>query len=598
MKPLMKAFAFLVVILFGSLTVTDAHGETHDLPLFYYEQTIIDPEHMKYDPTGEYDFPTVIRAEDYFDEPLGIYYMYYGPHDRPGGIALAYADSIEGPWIEYSGNPIIARDWQPHYSVSHVASAHPIWNEEEEKLFLYFHGENSVTRLATSEDGIHFDYEQVVISTSDFTGINEASYARVFEHELEGKDNRYVMTLMGNNNGTRKIYLAWSKDGREWETQQEPLISPQPGQGGNLSGAYYFPYNGNHYVTVHGGSGNQYVIDVGENFDQEIHLGAYYQPGQDSPENGRAASRSYIYSENELYMVYEAGQRGSTKIALARAIYDEELKEMAKVTLRSTDVVSSTNSEIEFELIAERYDGSLIDQQELVIELTSSDQSIVRIDQGKLYSASEGFATVEAEVYYNGKRLTTNSILFEVREGEVWNVIDESFVDYTRRWQIAKGSTAQGTIEQGAGFVDIKESRRGSGSFHYLTHTGFHLPDYHFTLEAELAVLGPSHGNEISIRQDNQQKSIFIKYDGERGWIQDRLNQPTVSVEVDPTVQARYTIVSTGRTTYDVYRDDEYLFQSSSTAQSGQDLIKIGVDSQGDTEMRVEALRIQTNASE
>lgn len=277
MKPILKAFAFLVVILFGSLTVTDAHGETHDLPLFYYEQTIIDPEHMMYDPTGEYDFPTVIRAEDYFDEPLGIYYMYYGPHDRPGGIALAYADSIEGPWIEYSGNPIIARDWQPHYSVSHVASAHPIWNEEEEKLFLYFHGENSVTRLATSEDGIHFDYEQVVISTSDFTGINEASYARVFEHELEGKDNRYVMTLMGNNNGTRKIYLAWSKDGREWETQQEPLISPQPGQGGNLSGAYYFPYNGNHYVTVHGGSGNQYVIDVGGNFDQEIHLGAYYQ---------------------------------------------------------------------------------------------------------------------------------------------------------------------------------------------------------------------------------------------------------------------------------------------------------------------------------
>lgn len=598
MKYIMKALAFLAVFLFGSFIVTNAHGEAHELPLFYYEQTIIDPEDMVYNPTGEYDFPTVIRAEDYFDQPLGTYYMYYGPHDRPGGIALAYADSIEGPWVEYSENPIIARDWQPHYSVSHVASAHPIWNEEEGKLFLYFHGENSVTRLATSEDGIHFNYEQVVIRTSDFTGISEASYARVFEHELDGKDNRYVMTLMGNNNGTRKIYLAWSKDGREWETQQEPLISPQPGQGGNLSGAYYFPYNGNHYVTVHGGSGNQYVIDVGENFDQEIHLGAYYQPTQNSPENGRAASRSYMYSENELYMIYEAGQRGSTKIALARAIYDEEVRDMAKATLRSTDVVATTNSEIEFEIIAERYDGSLIDKQELDVEFTSSDPAIVRIDQGRLYSGSEGFASVQAEVYYKGKRLSTNTVLFEVREGEVWNVIDESFVDYTRRWQVAKGSAAQGTIEQGAGFVDIQENRRGSGSFHYLTHSGFHLPDSHFTLEAELTVLDTSRGNEMSIRQGNQQKSIFIQYDGERGWIQDRLNQPTVSVEMNPTAPARYTLVSTGRTTYDVYREGEFLFHSTSVAQSGQDLLKIGADSQGDAAMRIESLRMQTNVTE
>ncbi|XOQ13459.1 MAG: BIG2 domain-containing protein [Shouchella clausii] len=597
MKSSLKALTVSVILLLAGLVLGDDRMEAHELPLFHFEKTLIEPSEMRYNPTGEVDFPTVIRAADYFENPLGTYYMYYGPHDAPGGIALAYADSVTGPWTEYASNPVISRNWQPHYNVSHVASAHPIWNEEEGKLFLYFHGENSVTRLASSEDGIHFDYEQVVIDTSDFTGISEASYARVFEHELDGKDNRYVMLLMGNNNGTRRIYLAWSADGREWEAQQEPLISPQPGQGGNLSGAYYFPYNGHHYVTVHGGSGNQYVVDVGENFDQEIHLGAYYQPSAVAPENGRAASRSYIYSEDELYMVYEAGQRGSTKIALARAIIGDERVEMASASLRLPSRVVSSNSEIDFDVLAHRYDGTTIAENELSFSLFSSDSSIVRVDGQRLYSGVEGIAEVRAEVSYRGKVITTEAILLEVRDGKVWNVIDERFDDYTRRWQIAKGSAAQGTIEQGAGFVDIIENRRSGGAYHYLTYDGFYLPNSFYTLEAELSVFAPSQGNEISIREGNRQKSLFITYDGNQGFIQDRLLQPTVSVEIDPTEQARYKLVSTGQTTYDVYRNDEFLFRSTSVSQAGQNLVKVGADSQGSAALRVHALRIQTNTA-
>ncbi len=469
---------------------------------------------MNYNPTGEFDFPTIIRAAEYFENPLGTYYLYYGPHDSPGGIALAYADSIEGPWTEYTGNPVISRNWQPHYSVSHVASAHPIWNAEEEKLFLYFHGENSETRLASSVDGIHFDYEQVVVDTSDFSDISEASYARVFEHELADKDNRYVMLLMGNHQGTRKIYLAWSADGREWETQQAPLISPQPGQGGNLSGAYYFPYNGKHYVTVHGGSGNQYVVDVGENFDQDIHLGSYYQASQAPPENGRAASRAYIQSNGELYMVYEAGQRGSTKIALARAIVGDEIKEMATAVLRLPSRTVPLGAEIAFELYAHQYNGTRIDEKDLSFSLNSSDASVVQVDDNKLFALSEGTAHVYAIVSYKGKAIETEPIFIEVRGGDVWNIIDERFADYTWFWQIARGSSAEGSIEQGEGFVDISENRRSGGAFHYLTHSDFALSDSLYTLEVEVAIRGPSNGNEVSIRTGNRQKSLFISYDG------------------------------------------------------------------------------------
>ena len=54
------------------------------------------------------------------DRPLGIYHLYYAPHDAPGGICLAFADAIDGPWTEYEKNPIITRQWAPHYDVSHV----------------------------------------------------------------------------------------------------------------------------------------------------------------------------------------------------------------------------------------------------------------------------------------------------------------------------------------------------------------------------------------------------------------------------------------------------------------------------------------------
>ena len=46
--------------------------------------------------------------------------------------------------------------WQPHYKVSHVSGPHAIWIEEEKKLFVCYHGENNVTRFASTRDGIRF----------------------------------------------------------------------------------------------------------------------------------------------------------------------------------------------------------------------------------------------------------------------------------------------------------------------------------------------------------------------------------------------------------------------------------------------------------
>ena len=62
-------------------------------------------------PTHEIMFPTLVHAADHFVRPLGAYYLYFSPHESPGGIYLAYADALEGPWVAYERNPVVGRLW-------------------------------------------------------------------------------------------------------------------------------------------------------------------------------------------------------------------------------------------------------------------------------------------------------------------------------------------------------------------------------------------------------------------------------------------------------------------------------------------------------
>ncbi len=283
-------------------------------PVFQYEKIVLSPDNLAFNPTGEIIFPSLIKAIDYFSQPLGAYYLYYAPHDKPGGINLAYSNSLDGSWTEYLGNPIISHNWTPHYEVSHVSSPHTLWISDQEELYLYFHGENHVTRLARSTNGIIFTYDSIAVRTSDFNDITEASYARVFEYTIPSKSNKYIMLLMGNNGGSRKIYLAWSDDGKDWTTQPTPLISPTAGEGTNIAAPYFYPWNDNYYVIYHASSGKMHITEIGANFDQEKHLGLFYQ----DPLGIRAAGPTFFTEGKVQYMFHIRGKRGQTDIALAK----------------------------------------------------------------------------------------------------------------------------------------------------------------------------------------------------------------------------------------------------------------------------------------
>src|SRR5690606_2837888 len=165
----------------------------------------------------------------------------------------------------------------PHFPVSRTWTRHALWNQDEARRFLCCPGGNHGTRLATSADGLAFEYDSVVLTTADIPGNTEASYARVFEHTIPSRGNRYVMMLMGNESGTRKIWLAWSDDGRDWTAQTTPLISPGPGESGQISSPWFFPWDDRYFVVYHSGSGTMHATEVGENFDREDHLGVFYE---------------------------------------------------------------------------------------------------------------------------------------------------------------------------------------------------------------------------------------------------------------------------------------------------------------------------------
>ena len=298
------------------------------LPDFKYQGVALDYKGLKFNPHNDIIFPSVIRT-DKLPNPLGRYYMYYAPHSAPGGICLAYADSPEGPWKEYPSNPVVSNNWPPNYSVSHVSGPDMVWIEEEKKYFLYFHGENTTTRFASSTDGLHFNYEGVCWTDTMFSSpgstVGEASYARIYRYTIPGKDNRYIAIFMGvHNRKNRKVFLATSKDGRTWEPRKEPVVAPPPGTC-QIAGNWYLPWNGKHYIIYHGHwtvnitVADLLVSEVDPTFEHSKFVGLLVDHKAAGTWNEAAMSPCMFQENGKLYLYYNIGPRLHQKIALAIA---------------------------------------------------------------------------------------------------------------------------------------------------------------------------------------------------------------------------------------------------------------------------------------
>jgi hypothetical protein len=295
-------------------------------PAYQFEKLLLDHDALKYNPTREWIFPSPFHAGRHLKNARAEWYLYYSPHDRPGGICLAFADKVDGPYTEYEANPIIGKDWDDYYSVSHVASPHPLWMPEENKLFLWFHGENDVTRYAGSEDGIHFHYEGVALTAANFEGISECSYARVFPHEIPSLDARYVFLMMGNRSGNRHIYFAYSPDARKWTVKPDPLIWALEENGGQTSAPYLLKRNGATYVLHHcdwhNGAGNIFATEVSPDFTMVGETVEIFHASEGEPDLKRVGDPFPVFldGQEEPSLLYCAGPRLKGVLAVARPV--------------------------------------------------------------------------------------------------------------------------------------------------------------------------------------------------------------------------------------------------------------------------------------
>lgn len=309
----------------GVPLTTPATAAPAGFPDYAYVRTAFNKANLRYNPTGELIFPCVRGTTGRIANPLARFYLYYAPHDAPGGLCLSYSNSLGGPYTEYHSNPIISRTWSPFYNVTHVSSPHVLWNDDVNEMWMYFHGENTTTRLARSKDGINFTYDKVVLNTGMLpSGSTEASYARVFRHDIPSRNARYVMVFMINNQTNRRtIGWGWSPDARNWTFAQTPLITPQEVGATNIGAPTLAKRNGSTYVIYHTNieaGGSMRITEVGNNFDRRNHLGVFHRPLAGFPDNGRCAAPSFGTDNGVEYMIYEAGARLDGNIAIAKAI--------------------------------------------------------------------------------------------------------------------------------------------------------------------------------------------------------------------------------------------------------------------------------------
>lgn len=108
--------------------------------------------------------PTLIKVPNWIPDALGHYYLYFAHHNGDY-IRLAYSEKIEGPYTIYRPGTLHIKQSLFHHE--HIASPEILINEDQHKIWMYFHTNNpgkaiysdqsQMTYLATSENGIKFD---------------------------------------------------------------------------------------------------------------------------------------------------------------------------------------------------------------------------------------------------------------------------------------------------------------------------------------------------------------------------------------------------------------------------------------------------------
>jgi hypothetical protein len=124
--------------------------------------------------------PSLIRVPDWVEQPLGQYYLYFAHHDGCY-IRLAYSDEILGPWTTYRDGVLPLPEAR---FAGHVASPDVHVDHAQRQIRMYYHGSETpsggggeqATRVALSEDGLHFTAHPALLGRPYFRVFQWGSY--------------------------------------------------------------------------------------------------------------------------------------------------------------------------------------------------------------------------------------------------------------------------------------------------------------------------------------------------------------------------------------------------------------------------------------
>ena len=237
--------------------------------------------------------------------PLGKYYLYYSPH-KPFGIGLVYSDSIEGPWTEYKGNPV----------VEHAAIPEVHWIPETGRFHLWAYSKRAQTDLWTSEDGLHFEHHSTSI-TGKKIGTRNATYTRVYEYPLKRYGNKYIMLYSGFDleREIRCVWLAHSNDGENWTQVKTPLVEPIEGENNDIYGPSLVQWQGKNFIvyqdhTAYRG-GNVKSVELDQQLNPVGNKGnriVLIKPVSDSPIDNRYRECEFYRDGDTIYMFASGGE--------------------------------------------------------------------------------------------------------------------------------------------------------------------------------------------------------------------------------------------------------------------------------------------------
>ena len=605
------------------------------LPAFSAAGYTIEMENYRYNPTEEFNFPTIVDTKEHpVDNELGDYryYLFYAPHDAPAGNCVAASNSLDGPWVEYEGNPVVSNKWDSYYDVSHVSSPHVMWIDEQDCYVMYYHGPNNITRYATSSDLLNWTYGGVCMEADDFSteqeAYQQASYARVFEYEVPGLNNKYIMLMMVTHNGANNSYnshigWAYSSDGISWTAVKEPLVDPDINTelyGPNLSGPWFMPWQvdgeARYFVICHASDGNMYAFEVGEKLDECIEWGLFYDSQgirntddlnpETYPDYGRAGAPCFIQDDNgNWHMFYEGGKRLHANIVHAVEVKKGEEGQLARASLELDGAVLQTGDKAEPVLrIFDKGNNKVsADAEGLSLTYHVSDSQVLSYENGVLTAVGKGTASAWVEISKSdGSTAVSTKVSVTVQEqSSLWNLFNAGTAPYGDNFNVVN-TPGGGAVMQKAGYVNIEKGNDKSNTatgdaYTWLTAAPALPADEVFTVEATIRLSGAVDGgrtNEFAVRINGTGKyyPIFLKY-GADGAVTNQTSFDSAKA-LDTTSWHNYALViNPTAQQYDVYVDGELVLEDvSAQNMSGGNLIRLGADNKGRCDMDVLAVRV------